>query len=268
MKSQFLQEAQETLSAVASSYNVPRMVGAVLLSFIATLLAFFSLPHASLLATTAGAFFTGLTLLYGIMMFASSYVEEEQQFWYWAANAWFAVVTLRKAANSPAQRKTIITIETLLLGLHRVATRWNQTGQKHAGAPDVSRTFFPAQTGVLWTLVLGTYVDVAAGIARTTLVGILPVGLAAVVGVWAVVPAIVFKTNFAYADAPELVGSSLGDAAKQAAAGYSLVTQAQVTFLVLAVMAVVAVGGHQALRYGVLATSMFPPPFYGFTDGS
>jgi ethanolaminephosphotransferase len=31
-------------------------------------------------------------LLYGIMMFASSYVEEEQHFWYWTSTAWVALL--------------------------------------------------------------------------------------------------------------------------------------------------------------------------------
>ena len=32
--------------------------------------------------------FSFITLLYGIMMFASSYVEEEHHFWYWITSAW------------------------------------------------------------------------------------------------------------------------------------------------------------------------------------
>ena len=32
--------------------------------------------------------FSLITLLYDIMMFASSYVEEEHHFWYWTTSAW------------------------------------------------------------------------------------------------------------------------------------------------------------------------------------
>ena len=37
-----------------------------------------------------------ISLLYGIMMFASSYVEEEQHFWYWAATAWLTMLWIKR----------------------------------------------------------------------------------------------------------------------------------------------------------------------------
>lgn len=42
---------------------------------------------------------------YCIMMFASSFVEEEQQFWYWIASAWFTWVYARRS---------------VLLGIHQI----------------------------------------------------------------------------------------------------------------------------------------------------
>ena len=35
-------------------------------------------------------------LLFGTIMFASSYVEEEQQFWYWTATSHFALAFIRR----------------------------------------------------------------------------------------------------------------------------------------------------------------------------
>ena len=32
---------------------------------------------------------------YSVMMFASSYVEEEQHFWYWATSGWLAMLSLK-----------------------------------------------------------------------------------------------------------------------------------------------------------------------------
>lgn len=37
-----------------------------------------------------------ITLAYGMMMFASSYVEEEQHFWYWATTAWLMLLWVKK----------------------------------------------------------------------------------------------------------------------------------------------------------------------------
>lgn len=39
--------------------------------------------------------FALITLFYSIMMFASSYVEEEHNFWYWAASGWIAVLIFK-----------------------------------------------------------------------------------------------------------------------------------------------------------------------------
>jgi ethanolamine phosphate transferase 2 subunit G len=44
--------------------------------------------------TNVGLVYFALNIfLYGIMMFASSYVEEEQHFWYWSMTAWLAYLS-------------------------------------------------------------------------------------------------------------------------------------------------------------------------------
>lgn len=40
--------------------------------------------------------FIAITVTYGIMMFASSYVEEEQHFWYWATSAWLVLLSFTR----------------------------------------------------------------------------------------------------------------------------------------------------------------------------
>lgn len=45
-----------------------------------------------------------MTILYGVMMFATSYVEEEQHFWYWATAAWMAYLYAAKYVRSFDQR--------------------------------------------------------------------------------------------------------------------------------------------------------------------
>jgi ethanolamine phosphate transferase 2 subunit G len=84
------------MSSMASNYDMPKLALGQGLAILAVVLSI----AASFLSTTedSGSFapFTIITLSYGIMMFASSYVEEEQHFWYWSATAWLAFISLRK----------------------------------------------------------------------------------------------------------------------------------------------------------------------------
>lgn len=36
-----------------------------------------------------------ITATYGILMFASSYVEEEHHFWYWMSSGWFSLLSVK-----------------------------------------------------------------------------------------------------------------------------------------------------------------------------
>jgi GPI ethanolamine phosphate transferase membrane region len=77
------------MSNTASNYNMPRLNAGMVVATIAVIAAsfvLFSSPSTGL----AGAAFLAITVLYGLMMFASSFVEEEQHFWYWSASGWFA----------------------------------------------------------------------------------------------------------------------------------------------------------------------------------
>jgi len=39
---------------------------------------------------------------YGVMMFASSYVEEEHHFWYWTCSSWLVYLALARLVDSYA----------------------------------------------------------------------------------------------------------------------------------------------------------------------
>lgn len=117
---------------------------------------------------------------------------------------------------------TLIASIALLL-LHRLMTRWNQTGQKWTGSPDISRDFFPTHHWVLWSLIVATYANFFLRLARSTL-------FTAATAV--VVPAFVLKLNFAHKDAPELV-QGVGQSLRDWTAGFDLVTQARATFYAL-----------------------------------
>lgn len=62
---------------------------------IAVLLAVFTAYQNAGGLSTSAAPLSVITAAYGIMMFASSYVEEEQHFWYYCTTAWLAYVSWR-----------------------------------------------------------------------------------------------------------------------------------------------------------------------------
>jgi ethanolaminephosphotransferase len=235
----FLNLAQNTMSDTASSYDIPRMATGMAISVVALALAVFSFPS-FWPPNLAGIFLTLTNLLYGIMMFASSYVEEEQHFWYWLTPVWIALLMFRRLRMSSDARDCLNTAiaGTLVLVIHRHAVRWNQTGQKHAGEPDIVHTFFPQHHVLMWVLILATYIGVIRLLHIRTFTGLLAPELTAIVDVTLFVLAIVFKLNFTQADAPELV-EGLALRIREWSGPFSLVLQARAAFAAIAVAAVV-----------------------------
>lgn len=90
----WLRKAQDLMSSMASNYDMSRLVFGQGLA-IAGLAA--GITASTLQGAQKGWALvpTGLVAIsYGIMMFASSYVEEEQHFWYWASTLWLAYLGL------------------------------------------------------------------------------------------------------------------------------------------------------------------------------
>jgi ethanolaminephosphotransferase len=87
------------MSSTASNYDVPKLFAGQVFTSSATLLAFVAAgPTFAGSIKTSGPFL-GISLLYGIMLFASSYVEEEQHFWYWATTAWLTLLWIKGYAS-------------------------------------------------------------------------------------------------------------------------------------------------------------------------
>ncbi|KAK5004565.1 hypothetical protein LTR28_008727 [Elasticomyces elasticus] len=245
---QFLRAAQETLSSTASNYNVSRLLLAIAVAACAAISALVSFPILWPPSTT-GFLYGVVLVLYGMMMFASSYVEEEQHFWYWTTSAWFLVL-YAKSAHTDLKTNAygphyMFFSAALLLALHRLAIRWNQTGQKHAGEPDVAHTFFLTHHIVLWILIIATYSHLSLRLARHTFAGILPINISAIAAATLGVSAFVFKLNFTQADAPELV-QGLARQIRGWSAPFDLVLQARIVFVGLGIAATLVAVNRKA----------------------
>ncbi|KAG7290298.1 hypothetical protein NEMBOFW57_000297 [Staphylotrichum longicolle] len=200
---QWLQNAQSVLSSMASNYDMPRLFlgqAAAVAALVAAVIA------AARCANDRAASFipiSGILVAYGVMMFASSYVEEEHHFWYWATTAWFAFLGVRgyKRGHASAAFQPFST--TALLLATRIIRSWNQTGQKFAGEPDIVKTFLNTSPTLLWCLIGATYFWVH----QNLIYGLsgLPVWLSFTTATGLVLAAFTFKVSFTLEDAPELV---------------------------------------------------------------
>jgi ethanolamine phosphate transferase 2 subunit G len=92
---QWLKMAQEIMSSTASNYDIKKLFMGAGFAALALILATFAASPTIFASLKVCYPIIAITLLYGIMMFASSYVEEEQHFWYWATTGWLALLWIR-----------------------------------------------------------------------------------------------------------------------------------------------------------------------------
>jgi ethanolaminephosphotransferase len=92
----WLKEAQELMSGTASNYDVPKLVTGQIITGVGLMLAAMSAgPTIARLPRTSLPLIA-MTLVYGATMTASSFVEEEHHFWYWATSFWLALLWIKR----------------------------------------------------------------------------------------------------------------------------------------------------------------------------
>ncbi|KAH8895152.1 alkaline phosphatase-like protein [Thozetella sp. PMI_491] len=224
----WLRKAQGLMSNMASNYDMPRLffgqgiaLAAIICAMIGTYL---STPD------SAASFlpFAVITVAYGIMMFASSYVEEEHHFWYWTTAGWLGLITFRGFNGKISSRTSHIQAAVLAAATFRVVRGWNQTGQKFAGEPDIVKIFLHAEPVVLWILVSATYLWIHREVVHGFSGLMTAINVAGSTGL--VLAAYTFKLAFTNEDAPELVVGFAKNIA-EVTAGPSLLSRARAVFI-------------------------------------
>lgn len=84
------------MSSTASSYDLPRLGIGIGLAALATASGIATVSTCLLKAQATVLWASIVFIAYGLMMFASSYVEEEQHFWYWASSSWIGWLLLKR----------------------------------------------------------------------------------------------------------------------------------------------------------------------------
>lgn len=214
----FLQHTQNVMSSAASNYSARKLYSGIAVATTSEIISLIISSQALLKKSNVRPWALLMTMAYGLMMFASSAVEEEHQYWYFLASAWFWRLGLKQYVGSTEARAPVTNdyqtqkprglwsaiLAAAPLATMRAVRAWNQTGQKHAGESDIARGLLSNHNYVLWALVGITYIALSGkmlykgprGAGRTASV---------VYAVALCVVGFVFKVAFTLADAPELL---------------------------------------------------------------
>ena len=91
----WLRRAQDLMSSMASNYDLQGLFQGQALAIVATALGAVSVFVCGETSASTVLPLLLVTAPYGIMMFASSYVEEEHHYWYWSSTMWLAYLATR-----------------------------------------------------------------------------------------------------------------------------------------------------------------------------
>ena len=88
------------MSSTASNYDVTKLATGQAVAAIGLFFAGLASGPTIINSWRSSLPFIGISVFYGIMMFASSYVEEEQHFWYWTTTAWLMILWIKASVTS------------------------------------------------------------------------------------------------------------------------------------------------------------------------
>ena len=202
----FLRKAQRALSTTASNYGLSNMYIGTAVAAVAVSLAFIG-AGSSIWCLRPGALALHfVNISYFGIMFASSYVEEEHQFWCWALSAWLIILGCKASRTQSASEDHVSRTPLLAIILFGILRKWNQTGQKYAGGPDIFTELMSENPAVLWILIIATigYFSLRIAVqAQDWKCNRAIVLLPPIVGL----TVLTFKIAFTAQDAPELLES-------------------------------------------------------------
>ena len=91
------------MSTTASNYDTSRLNTGILLAALSTVFALLAATTMFVVQTRRMLIPSAIILAHGGIIFASSYVEEEQHFWYWVSSGWLAILSIKRyvACNLP-----------------------------------------------------------------------------------------------------------------------------------------------------------------------
>ncbi|KAI9147943.1 GPI ethanolamine phosphate transferase [Paramyrothecium foliicola] len=224
----WLRRAQDLMSSMASNYDMPKLILGQGLALAGVVISATVAGMQSLYRYGKTAPLLLISVLYGIMMFASSYVEEEHHFWYWSSTLWIAWLGCRETFRTK-QASTLLQ-HLLALAALRLMRGWNQTGQKFAGEPDIVKIFMVPYPALLWILVGSMYMMITFQLLPN--LDDLPFLVATGLTTMLATTAFTFKLAFTAEDAPELVKGFV-KLLYETSRGQSLLLRARVVFMLM-----------------------------------
>jgi len=135
----------------------------------------------------------------------------------------------------------------VILALTRLARRWNQTGQKFAGEPDIARTFLVKHRLLLWGLIFTTYLSVFHALVTHGFQQLSKTGRN-ITAMVLIAFALTFKIAFTHEDSPELLAGVAKVLADNLTAA-SLLWRARIVFILLTTALLYTIYTHFTYRY-------------------